>query len=504
MNNNGFNEEWQQPLPFHNIVLPTFDTNIFPKWLREYVNSVAEETQTPRDAAGMTALTMLSTILGGSFEVRPNKTSWREVVSIFAVVALEPANRKSAVFSLLLKAIIDFEKQESTKVASNLAEKRAEQNAKIKRISELEKEYSKATEIEQQNLLLKEIKELEKSIDETLNPVNTSCRLYSSDVTPEKLAELLHAHNGRFAILSSEGAEFFDMASGKYSDKSNIDIYLKGYSGENVVIDRKGSPSILIEKTVLTIGVFVQPSVIKNTPQNFSERGLIQRFLYSLPQSTVGYRNITPQPIQTEIKLNFEKNINKLFTLMVNQEEKNKVSKELKFSSEATEYLRQVQEEIEIMLRNQDMNPIFKGWLGKLVGQIVRIAGLLHVAEYVESDSMPLVINVETLKKADQLRIYFIKHAEAAFGIIGDDTNGEDIIYVLNKINSPKFANNQCIANQELWQGMKHRFENVQKYNKIIDFLEEMDYIKIEIRGKKKFIHINPYLRNLAPNSPNC
>lgn len=504
MNNNAFNEEWQQPLPFPNIILPTFDTNIFPKWLREYVNAVAEETQTPRDAASMATLTMLSTILGGSFEIKPNETSWREVLSVFSVVALDPANRKSAVFSLLLRPIVDFEKQESMKMAPKLVEKRAEQNTKTKRISELEREYSKATEIEHKESLLNEIKELEKSIDETLNPVITSYRLYTSDVTPEKLAELLYSHNGRFAILSSEGAEFFEMASGRYSDKINIDVYLKGYSGENIVIDRKGSPSILIDKTILTIGVFAQPSVIKNIPQNFSERGLMQRFLYSLPKSLVGYRKITPQPIPLDVKENFERNIYKLFKIITNEGEKSITSKELTFDTEASDYLKKIQEEIEIMLRNQDMNMTFKGWLGKLVGQIIRIAGLLHVAEHIIANQIRSIISIDTLKKADQLRSYFIKHAEAAFGIIGDEANSEDINYVLNKINSAKFINQQCIANQELWQVVKHRFENVHKYNKVIDNLEEIDYVKIEFRGKKKFIHINPYLRNLAPNSPNC
>lgn len=38
--------QWEQPIPLDNTILPTFNSSIFPTWLKEYVDAVAEETQT--------------------------------------------------------------------------------------------------------------------------------------------------------------------------------------------------------------------------------------------------------------------------------------------------------------------------------------------------------------------------------------------------------------------------------------------------------------------------
>lgn len=490
--------QWEQPIPLDNTILPTFNSSIFPTWLKEYVDAVAEETQTPVDAAGMACLTILSTILGGKYVVKPNGTSWTETLGLYCVMALDPANRKSAVFSLFQKPLSDFEAEERERLAPMLAEKQAEEKAIKKRISELENMYSKESDKEKASLILEEIKELQKDVINKQNNRIILPRFFTSDVTPEKLAELMFENNGKFAILSSEGAELFDIIAGRYSDKNNLDIYLKAYSGDSVTIDRKNSTSISIQHPTLTIGLFVQPIVIQSLPKKFTDRGLTQRFLYFLPQSFVGHRKIMPKPIPRQVKEEFYKNVRKILVFGNNR------TLQLKFDDHALDYLIEIQTEIESMLRNQDMDFGFKGWLGKLVGQIIRIAALLHIAEYVQDEEIPNEITKEVLMKADLLRDYFIKHAEKAFGLIGQNENIDDLKYLLDKITSKRFEGREHIDYQEIWQLVKKRFNKSQICKKHLNTLEEMNYIKNSIDGRKRIILINPYLQNSYPNIPNA
>ena len=106
-------------------------------------------------------------------------------------------------------------------------------------------------------------------------------RLLADDVTPEAMTSLLADNGGRMAIVSSEGG-LFEILSGMYSTKVNIDSFLKAYSGDYIQIDRKGRPSESIDHPALTILLFIQFVVLNAIMENdtFKGRGLLARFLY--------------------------------------------------------------------------------------------------------------------------------------------------------------------------------------------------------------------------------
>jgi hypothetical protein len=63
-------------------------------------------------------------------------------------------------------------------------------------------------------------------------------RVWTEDVTPEKLGTLMAENRQCMAVLSAEGGIFGIMA-GRYSKGApNIDIFLKGHAGEPVRVDR--------------------------------------------------------------------------------------------------------------------------------------------------------------------------------------------------------------------------------------------------------------------------
>lgn len=475
------NDEWEEPIEFNERILPLFDTTVFPRWLREYVNDVAEFTQTPADAPAIASISSLSAILSGKFEVNV-VGDWVEPLNTFNVLALGPANRKSNVASLINDPITDYEQEMIKKREVELARQTAQADSIKERIDELKKSYAQEMDSDKAERLMKEITSLS---EEGFNSnISKDVRLVTTDATPEELAELMFYNNEKISILSSEGAEVFEMMTGRYSNKTNIDIYLKSFSGDYIAVDRKGSKSLILQKPLMTIGLFVQPSVIKGIPSQFQNRGLTQRFLYSLPTSLIGKRDVQPRKICNNVKQKYELNMKKL--LEIDFEETIKLT----FSKEASIFEMKLREEIEVMLSDPDISESFQGWLGKLAGQIIRITGLLHIAKHVSKniDDIPLKIEKETLEEANTLRNYFINHAKQAHGIMGINENEKNAKYVLGKI---KEINEYEINVRSLFRRTRS-FRTVKELRLILFVLEEMGYVKFDRTGNRKIIKVNP------------
>ncbi|WP_228450117.1 DUF3987 domain-containing protein [Streptomyces alkaliterrae] len=67
-------------------------------------------SQRAMDAAGSLALSVLATAAGGRSVVQV-RGRWREPVNLYVVVALPPANRKSAVFSAMTAPLYEAESE---------------------------------------------------------------------------------------------------------------------------------------------------------------------------------------------------------------------------------------------------------------------------------------------------------------------------------------------------------------------------------------------------------
>ena len=88
--------------------------------------------------------------------------------------------------------------------------------------------------------------------------------MVADDVTPEAVASLLAECGGSIAVVSAEGG-VFDIIAGRYSGNiPNMDVWLKGHSGDMIRVDRKGRPPEYIRKPAMTLGLMIQPDVLKS------------------------------------------------------------------------------------------------------------------------------------------------------------------------------------------------------------------------------------------------
>lgn len=153
-------------------------------------------------------------------------------------------------------------------------------------------------------------------------------------------------------------------------------------------------------------------------------------------------------------------------------------------SRDADIHVQLLQEEIEMRqgfkedLRDNDN---IESWAGKLVGQLMRLAGLIHMATVIDDDDY--TVQVETIQVIEQLKDYFISHAKKAFNVSSVDEDVEDAKYLLGRIMD--LQQDGQLKRQELWQMVKQRFGKSEQIEPILKLLTDRGYIKIsEIQNK--------------------
>lgn len=480
--------EWERPISFDDYMLPPFPTEIFPGFLRKQVEGIAETTQTPKDLAAMAAFSVLSITAAKKFEVGITG-SWTEPINTYMLTLMGPANRKSAVFNLMTEPILNFEKEERERLKVEIKQRKSE----IKVLEKRREHLINANAKKPDSKYIDEIKKITAEL-ETLPEIHPPVFIID-DVTPESLQQALQENAEKVGVLSAEGG-IFEIIQGRYSKELNMDIFLKGHSGDYSRTDRKHGAPIILEKPALTIGIFAQPDVLQDLPKAFSGRGLMARFLYSVPKDFKGYRKIRPKDLPFDTREEYSECIKKL--LKIETEE----PQVLTLTEEADYYFQYLQQDVERRLRNDGDLSELEGWGGKLVGQLARIAGLLHISEYiVNSANIPPKIEKETILSILRLKEYFINHAMAAFGCMGTNEDLENLKYLLAIIErkakekySKNSADEPVLTYREVQQWTKKRFKKSIYLQAALKELEEFGHINEMKDGRRILYQINPFL----------
>lgn len=427
---NFLQEDWKTIVPFDSMRLPPFPATIFTDNFRGFIENVAESTQTPIDAAGMTLLSILSAASSKKVTIKPYKNGdWAERTNLYTLTAMRSGERKSAVYNLLTAPLIQYQIT-------------AQQN------------YREA------------------------NPHLTEDQLklptyLVDDVTPEKLVGLLKENNEKMAMLSSEGG-LFDNLNGRYSSTPSLDIFLKGFTGDYMTVHRMSRASETLYEPILTIGLFAQPGLLQSMPARLSKRGFLGRFLYSSPHS-IGIRKVSPTPIKTELMKFYSERIELLMnfdpdvpiTFIFDEEAEHEW---LKFAEEHEHRLNGTYEFAEDSIRS---------WAERLPGHLLKIIALMHLAEYLEAtndlNELPNQISIETTKRVLESKEYFIEHAKATFGIMSSNECLENAKYLLERILTFR---EPVIKKQDLWRKTKNKFTTAINLNNAISILEDHGYVR--------------------------
>jgi hypothetical protein len=464
---------WAPPVPFGATGdMPAFPVEVLPSWLGEYVAAVATATQTPTDLAGMLALAVLATVAAGAVEVEP-RSGWREPLCLFVAVGMDAGTRKSSVFTALTQPVAEFERQQAAAALPAITE-----TATLRRIADqaavhAEAAASKASVDQQEERQAEAIARAAEAASLVVPPIP---RWLVDDATPEALAGLLATY-GRIALLSPEG-DVFDQMAGRYNQAAgpNLGVYLKGHAGDLLKVDRRGRPPEYVQRPCLTIGLTVQPEVLRGLASRpgFGGRGLLARFLYSLPVSLVGRRQPGASPVPPVVADRYTLELQALAASVASVAGADPIL--LALDPQAGELLLAFERDLEPRLA-ADRGDLahLAGWAAKLAGASCRLAGLLHLASHLRS-GWAHPISPDTFAAAIQLADYLVEHARAVFDLMGADPRVDDARWLLDWINRTdrtQFSRRDAHAATP-----RGRFPKVTDLEPALRLLEEHSYLR--------------------------
>lgn len=247
----------------------------------------------------------------------------------------------------------------------------------------------------------------------------------------------------------------------------------------------------------------VQPDVLVGAAQtpSFRGRGLLGRFLFLLPRSLVGKRNIETFPIPTELRQRYNDRLRHLLTLPWNTNSRGEQTPyvlTLEHSARA-EWLA-FAAQVERSLAEGGSMAGMRDWGGKLPGQVLRLAGLCHATlsesphnQQIQAGTMRAVITFAELLS---------EHARAAFCLLGADDTIECAKAILKWISDER---RQSFTARDCLEKIKGRWPKMSLVNPGLAILEERGFIfpaerERQGRGRpSKVYHVNPLVYEQMP-----
>lgn len=411
-----------KPIEFDTHNLPEAPIEIFPAFTRAYIEAAAEETQTTLDANCMAALSILSTAGANKFYVQ---SDWLEPINTYSVVVAGSGERKSTTFRKYAFPILELEQE--------LTEKNK--------------------------------------------------RWVTGDVTMERLVGLMKENKESIAILSAEGG-VLETAAGRYGNTPNVDVLLQGFSREAMRIDRMNKEPIRLNEPCLTIGLFIQPTLLQNASKRFIERGLLGRFLYSFPRSLRGKRRISPEKVDEKMTAEY----GALIRNVIGFEPKEAIV--LQLDEQASGAFADFSDKFERRLGNGGdlADDVISSWTDRFPGQLLRIASLVHIAKQAETgelkeETFNRYISKEVIESVISRQDYFIEHAKMAFGIAKSDEVLENAKYLLDFFQK---EGKVCYKrNQDIWAKTTRKFQKSENLDRALSVLEDREYIRVQVDDKQ-------------------
>jgi replicative DNA helicase len=213
----------------------------------------------------------------------------------------------------------------------------------------------------------------------------------------------------------------------------------------------------------------------------FKGRGLLARFLWSLPPSTVGRRQVGAPPVLGDVATTYHTNLlylarELLTTAKIAEGIGETEPMILTLDDGAKAELLEFERELEGRLHPDtgDLAGI-EGWAAKLNGATARIASLLYLADDVQVGFLGPVTG-DHVRAAVQIARYLIDHALIAFDAMGADPALADARYLLDWLTR---TGTEHFTKRDLFSAVpRSRFPKVADLDPGLALLEAHGYIR--------------------------
>ena len=457
-------EAWPEPIPIGSTTAPApFPLDAFPAWIADQCAQAATEMQLTPDLAAQLAMACLSTVTAGRVAVHV-KGPWTEPCCLFLVTSLPPSAGKSPTLKMVCGVLDQWEEELIDASDSAISAREIERKFCENDIAAAIKSGEKSQALALGDDLIE------------LYPTIHVPRILADDVTPEKLVTMMGEQGGRIALVSAEGGGLFSMMTGRYSQGvANLEVYLSSWSSETIKRDRISAPPVIVRRPSLTIGLAVQPDVLRSLADSpiLAGRGLTARFMFSLPAPTVGHRDLERESTYNQgIAAAYDRRMLGLAHELDARVHAGTDPIKLELSAGALRAFRSWTQGREAMCAPGGRYQHMAEWLVKCNSSAVRLAGMLHLADLNDDDAP---ISADTMARAMTVGDYWASHAVQAFELIGVDEVSAGARILLDWITT---QGEETVTVRDMYRSHRRRFPRVADAVESINTLIERGWLR--------------------------
>lgn len=251
------------------------------------------------------ALGVVSAAIGAGLEVSsgPNRVTR---ANLYFLASAESGSGKSETFRLIAAPLVDHQTRllETWRLKTS-PQLQSEIRVLDKEIAALERKAAKSGDPMERERLRGELEFKLASKDEITARAAMPC-VIAQDVTTERLAVLLRDNRERVFSASADARKLVDNLLGRYSPGNTTDesLYLSGYSGDFLRVDRQGRDSVVLNKPCLSLCWFIQPDLLAMMlgEQSLSASGFLPRLLICDTRATPRKIESEPQILSESVR----------------------------------------------------------------------------------------------------------------------------------------------------------------------------------------------------------
>lgn len=390
-------DDFKELIELEKSELPQLDLEALPDSFAEPVRKISNSTETPPGLTAMVVLGASGYANSHKFEIEV-EPGYSEPANLFMAGIMGPGCRKSEAFRRPIKPVKDFERSLQIPLDAVTCDTGRDSDF-------LDMEPAPPAEV------------LELQTD--LAPSIQRC--ICDDFTPEALATDL-GNNGQKMLLASAEPDMFNMILGRYSGQPNLNLILKGHDGDAFRENPKGAKGpLVIDRPLISIAIMAQPAAIDaaSSKRLLRGRGLLDRFLFVMPKSNLGQRNLSVACSEDLDLSAYEQNLTMLLRNPIRVDSFGEPRPQVvRLNPDSHAIWKGFQRSIESrMVEGGQLHPI-AGWASKLPGRVARIA--LNFA-LLESGSDVRLVECNIMQSAVAFGEFLIPHALAVLNGVSSD-----------------------------------------------------------------------------------
>jgi hypothetical protein len=461
-------DEWPDPTPLNEpATVPNFPTHTLPTWITNYTQQIADNLQVATDLPNTLALGALSVCALGNTRIHYRRNNWTQPLNIYASVALPPSAGKSPAKAAMFAPLEQLEIRRLQQAQQNKHHNESTRRILDKRLRDLEEKLAKIPPGSDEALVTQHL--LNDTISDLAEHAHTpSGRLLADDATTEALGVALAEAGGNIAVISSEGG-IFDRMAGLYSEgQINLDLYLEAWSGGRYVVDRIKREPINIPSANLVVITTIQPHTLNEigAKKAFAGRGLTARFLLCQPASNVGTRDrLRHSNADQHAQTTYEAHLTDI------AETHHGKPRTLTLDPEADETFAHWDQALENRCGPGHELEHLNEWVGKLRANVIRLAGLLHLANHHDTDQ----VSPQTIQDAITLGDYYLAHMIAISDTWGVD---ETIIQARQILDWATRTNHTQFTIRDAMRANRRRFPDLDAIRGPLTILVENGWVR--------------------------